>query len=194
MLQNTSSTKSCDDGYVILDDTGNRKSGDATFGTRRQWIGSLGKVDRGQVVVNRHYDDSRKDRPVDHRPYLPQKWVEAENSRQDKRVYILLSKLQLGLELIVKPPPEEDDMELIDVLMTNDIVSDASFLLRSWSFRDKIDKFYQPRYTAPFRESAKRTCPDLSGGLRNVRKMNWGSTHTKSEMRPLFLDTGIWCF
>ena len=27
--------------------------------------------------------------------------------------------------------------------MTNDIHSDVSFLLRSWSFRDKIDKLYQ---------------------------------------------------
>ena len=100
MLQNTSSTKSCDDGYVILDETGNPKSGDATFGTRRQWIGSLGKVDRGRVVVTSHYADSRKDWPIDHRPYLPQKWVEVENSRQDKQVYVFKSKLELGLELI----------------------------------------------------------------------------------------------
>ncbi len=41
MLENTRPTKSCDNGYVILDDTANPKSGDATFGTRRQWIGSL---------------------------------------------------------------------------------------------------------------------------------------------------------
>ena len=251
MLQNTSSTKSCDDGYVILDDTGNPKSGDATFGTRRQWIGSLGKVDRGQVVVTSHYADSRKDWPISHRPYLPQKWVETENARHDKKVHVFKSKLTLGLELIddlpkagiqfshllmdgwygnspdfiksvedkghlyitalyanrrvffrlpgeparnehymrdvvtaladdafsaiqctkangelctvyvaeirlkiknlagkrrvlvVKPTSEEKDMELIDVLMTNDTYSDASFLLRSWSFRDKIDKFYQ---------------------------------------------------
>ena len=53
MLQNTRQTKSCDDGYVILDDTGNPKSGEATFATRRQWLGSLGKVDCGQVVVIR---------------------------------------------------------------------------------------------------------------------------------------------
>jgi len=45
--------------------------------------------------------------------------------------------------LIVKPTPFEDDMDNIDVLMTNDTESSISFLLRSWSFRDKIDKFYQ---------------------------------------------------
>ena len=61
MLQNNRSTKSCIHGYIIIDDTGNPKSGESTFATRRQWIGSIGKVDRGQVVVTSHYADSRKD-------------------------------------------------------------------------------------------------------------------------------------
>ena len=251
LLQNVRPTKSCDDGYVILDDTGNPKSGEATFATRRQWLGSLGKVDRGQVVVTSHYADSRKDWPIDHRPYLPQKWVLAENARHDKDVYVFRSKLELALELIddlpkrsirfshllmdgwygnspdfiksvenkahlyltalyanrrvffrlpgeparnehymrdvvtaladdafssvqytkangetdtvyvaeirlkiknlpgkrrvliVKPKLQEKDMEQIDVLMTNDTSSDVPFLLSSWSFRDKIDKFYE---------------------------------------------------
>lgn len=42
----------------------------------------------------------------------------------------------------VLPTPEEDDMDNIDVLMTNDTESSVPLLLRSWSFRDKIDKFY----------------------------------------------------
>jgi len=45
MLQNNRSTKSCNYGYIIIDDTGNPKSGDSTFATRRQWIGSLGLED-----------------------------------------------------------------------------------------------------------------------------------------------------
>ena len=100
MLENNRSTKSCSDGYVIIDDTGNPKSGDSTFGTRRQWIGSLGKVDRGQVVVTSHYADSRKDWSIEHRPYLPEQWVKEANARQNKITYIFKSKLQLGLELI----------------------------------------------------------------------------------------------
>jgi hypothetical protein len=250
MLEGNPATKSCDDGYSIIDDTGNPKSGDSTHATSRQWIGSLGKVDRGQVVVTSHYADSRKDWPIDHRPYLPQKWVEAENERLGKTVYVFKSKLQLGLELvddllrrgiqfrhllvdgwygnspdfikgveskgclyitslyanrrvyfrlsgeknreehsvkdvvttlredlfsviqytkangevrtayvadismkiknlpgkrrvlIVKPTLEEQDMKNIDVLMSNDTLSDVPSILRGWSFRDKIDKFY----------------------------------------------------
>jgi hypothetical protein len=44
--------------------------------------------------------------------------------------------------LIVKPTPQEKDMRSIDVLMSNDTLSDMTSLLHGWSFRDKIDKFY----------------------------------------------------
>lgn len=251
LLENTPQTKSCDFGYVIIDDTGNPKSGHCTFATRRQWLGSLGKVDNGQVVVTSHYADRSKDWPIDLRPYLPQEWVEEQNIILGKQVYVFKSKLQLGLELIdnllarriqfshllidswygnspdfikgveerkclyitplyanrrvyfrlpadespseyqikdlvtvlsddafveiqytkangekclayvvdfslkiknlpgirrlliVKPTRKEKDMDNIDILMTNDTQSSVSFILRSISFRDKIDKFYQ---------------------------------------------------
>ena len=103
ILDNNRSTRSCDDGYAIIDDTGNPKSGDWTHDTANQWIGSLGKVDTGQVVVTSHYADSRKDWPVDHRPYLPQKWVDKHNElsgEADAKIYVFKSKLELGLELV----------------------------------------------------------------------------------------------
>jgi hypothetical protein len=100
ILDNNRSTKSCDDGYAIIDDTGNPKSGDSTHATRKQWMGSLGKVDTGQVVVTSHYADSRKDWPIDHRPYLPQKWVDEHNELNGEEVYVFKSKLTLGLELV----------------------------------------------------------------------------------------------
>jgi len=256
MMDSNRSTRSCYDGYVIIDDTGNPKSGDFTHATKKQWIGSLGKVERGQVVVTSHYVDSRKDWPIDHRPYLPQKWVEEQNvsfELNDNRggeLYVFKSKLALGLELIddmkergirfshllidawygnspdfikgvedrgcvyitslyanrhvyfrlpgeesigehsvkelvtsledasfpeveftkangetrkvyvaditlkvknlagerrvliVKPTAQEKDMDNIDVLMSNDTLSDIASMLRGWSFRDAIDKFY----------------------------------------------------
>jgi hypothetical protein len=247
ILDNNRSTKSCDDGYAIIDDTGNPKSGDSTHATRKQWMGSLGKVETGQVVVTSHYADSRKDWPIDHRPYLPQKWVDEHNELNGEELYEFKSKLVLGLELvddligrgirfshllvdawygnspdfikgvesrerlyitslyanrrvyfrlpgdesidehsvkdvvttlsddayseiqytkangdictayvadlrmkvknlpgkrrvlIVKPTLQEKDMRSIDVLMSNDTLSDMPSLLHGWSFRDKID-------------------------------------------------------
>jgi len=63
-------------------------------------MGCIGKVDNGQVVVTSHYADSRKDWPIDLRPYMPKKWVEAENERLGKDAYVFKTKLELGLELI----------------------------------------------------------------------------------------------
>lgn len=100
ILDNNRSTKSCDDGYAVIDDTGNPKSGDSTHATGKQWMGSLGKVETGQVVVTSHYADSRKDWPIDHRPYLPQKWVDEHNELNGEVVYVFKSKLTLGLELV----------------------------------------------------------------------------------------------
>jgi len=250
-LERTRQTKSCRDGYVIIDDTGNPKSGACTFATRRQWIGSLGKVDNGQVVVTSHYADKSKDWPIEMRPYLPEDWVQEQNALFGQEVYLFKSKLLLGLELIddiknrniqfshllidswygnspdfikgvedrkclyitplyanrrvyldlsgdnspsehpvkdlvtvlsddaflevqytkangevctvyvadikvkvknlhgmrrvliVKPTKEDKNMDNIDVLMTNDTKKGVPFLLRSFSFRDKIDKFYE---------------------------------------------------
>ena len=198
-------------------------------------------------VVTSHYADSRKDWPIDHRPYLPQKWVDELNGEE---VYVFKSKLVLGLELvddlirhgirfshllvdawygnspdfikgvesrerlyitslyanrrvyfrlpgdksvgehsvkdvvttlsddaysevqytkangdictvyvadlrmkvknlpgkrrvlIVKPTLQEKDMRSIDVLMSNDTLTDMPSMLHGWSFRDAIDKFY----------------------------------------------------
>ena len=44
--------------------------------------------------------------------------------------------------LVVKPNPQGKDMKNIDVLMSNDTLSDVASILRGWSFRAKIDKFY----------------------------------------------------
>lgn len=260
-LQSTRQTKSTSYGYLILDDTGNPKSGDATFATKKQYMGCLGKVDCGQVVVTNHYADDIKDWPVNLLPYVPQDIIPRENAQilkqnqelplekqsplltfrpkwelalelvddalerkinfsrvlvdawygncpcftkkleekqiiyitslyANRRVYYQLpcevarNEHRLGevvtlLEaecfsevkystasgevrtvyvldiflkikgigkhrvLIVKPTPDEVDMDKIEVLMTTDEKSEAAVLLRDWSFRDKIDKFYQ---------------------------------------------------
>lgn len=263
MLQGSAQTKSHAQGYFIIDDTGNPKSGMATFATRRQYIGSIGKVDVGQVVVTSHYADSSKDYALDLEPYLPQKWVEEHNQRavgqgqgqeqgqegsdilefhpkwelglglvdkaqgiveyshiladgwygnspgfiggleqrqklyitslyQNRRVYyrllgeparnehylkdvvtalvgeiqcfvrveverangemaeVFVRELELKIKnlgwrrvFICKPSAQELDLEQMDVLMTNDKEISVEQLVRAWSFRDRIDKFYE---------------------------------------------------
>jgi SRSO17 transposase len=77
-LQSNRQTTSTHSGYLIVDDTGNPKSGDATFATKKQYMGCLGKVDCGQVVVTSHYADASKDWPVNLLAYVPQDRVPVE--------------------------------------------------------------------------------------------------------------------
>lgn len=50
---------------LIIDDSGHRKSGSATAGVGRQYIGQIGKVDNGIVTVTSHGFDGTKGIPID---------------------------------------------------------------------------------------------------------------------------------
>ncbi len=50
---------------LIIDDSGQRKSGNFTDGVGRQYIGEIGKTEHGIVVVTTHLDDGRKSLPLD---------------------------------------------------------------------------------------------------------------------------------
>jgi SRSO17 transposase len=50
---------------LILDDSGHRKSGSMTAGVGRQYIGQIGKVDNGVVMVTSHAYDGVKGVPID---------------------------------------------------------------------------------------------------------------------------------
>jgi SRSO17 transposase len=50
---------------LILDDSGHRKSGRSTAGVGRQYIGQIGKVDNGVVMVTSHAYDGVKGVPLD---------------------------------------------------------------------------------------------------------------------------------
>src|SRR5213596_1946434 len=58
-------------GALVLDDTGDRKSGSKTAHVARQWLGSLGKTDNGIVAVTSLWADERVYWPVDVVPYTP---------------------------------------------------------------------------------------------------------------------------
>jgi hypothetical protein len=60
-----------DAGVLVLDDTGDRKDGTATAHVARQYLGSVGKVDNGIVVVTSLWADERCCWPVHAVPYTP---------------------------------------------------------------------------------------------------------------------------
>ena len=54
---------------LIVDDSGHRKSGTVTDGVGRQYIGEIGKTDRGIVIVTTHLYDGVKSVPLDVKLY-----------------------------------------------------------------------------------------------------------------------------
>jgi len=55
----------------VIDDTGDRKDGTATAHVARQYLGSVGKIDNGIVVVTTVWVDERVYYPRPLQPYTP---------------------------------------------------------------------------------------------------------------------------
>jgi SRSO17 transposase len=65
----------------IVDDTGIPKDGQHSPGVKRQWSGTLGKIDNCQVTVSVHAVGRRGTLPLGFRLYLPEEWCADELRR-----------------------------------------------------------------------------------------------------------------
>ena len=95
LLQAESATAAHAGGVLVLDDTGDRKGGEATEHVARQYLGSLGKTDQGIVAVTTLWADERLYYPLHVEPYTP-----AERLEAGKRDPAFRTKPQIALELI----------------------------------------------------------------------------------------------
>jgi SRSO17 transposase len=69
----------------VVDDTGIKKDGSHSPGVKRQYSGTLGKIDNCQVCVSVHAAGTRGTLPLGWRLYLPEEWcTEPERRRQAK--------------------------------------------------------------------------------------------------------------
>lgn len=80
---------------LIVDDSGHRKSGNFTCGVGRQYIGEIGKTDKGIVVVTTHLYDGAKSLPLDIELYQ-----HARNLPEGKKDPEFITKPNLALALI----------------------------------------------------------------------------------------------
>jgi SRSO17 transposase len=71
------------DGVIVFDPSGFAKTGTASVGVKRQWLGRFGKVDNGQVGSFMGYVSHRAHALVDVRLYLPKEW--AADTKRRKR-------------------------------------------------------------------------------------------------------------
>ena len=68
---------------LIIDESGHRKSGDKSVGVSRQYLGSIGKTDNGQVGVFAALSQGDDVAMVNTRLYLPKEWTD-NKKRCDK--------------------------------------------------------------------------------------------------------------
>ena len=64
-----------EDGVIVFDPSGFKKSGRDSVGVKRQWCGRLGKIDNCQVAVYLGYVSSQEHALVDTRLFLPKEWA-----------------------------------------------------------------------------------------------------------------------
>jgi SRSO17 transposase len=70
----------------IVDDTGIPKDGEHSPGVKRQWSGTLGKIDNCQVAVSVHAVGQRGTLPLGWRLYLPEEWCADELRRARAKI------------------------------------------------------------------------------------------------------------
>jgi DDE superfamily endonuclease len=84
-------------GVLVIDDSGDRKDGNATAHVGRQWLGRVGKTDNGIVTVSTLWADERVYYPLHARPYTPASRFDA--GRKDPR---FKTKLQIAADLVAQ--------------------------------------------------------------------------------------------
>ena len=89
---------------LILDESGHRKRGKKSVGVARQYLGSIGKVDNGQVAVFAALSQGDDVAMVDTRLYLPKVWTEDKTRCKGAGIplkdQVYKSKPMLALEMI----------------------------------------------------------------------------------------------
>src|SRR5213078_4351177 len=87
----------------IVDDTGFLKQGKESVGVQRQYTGSAGKITNCQIGVSLAIATGSEHLPLDFELYLPKKWAEDEERRQQARIPDAVkfkTKIRLALDMI----------------------------------------------------------------------------------------------
>jgi SRSO17 transposase len=91
-------------GMLTLDESGDVRSGDKSAGAARQYIGSVGKVEMGQVGVALGYYSANVWTMVDAELFLPKVWFDDSHKKLHRQLHIpedreFKKKIEIGLEL-----------------------------------------------------------------------------------------------
>lgn len=90
-------------GTINIDETGFPKKGKKSVGVKRQYSGTLGRVDNCQIGVCANYWSIKGHTFIDRKLYLPEEWCRDRLRRQEAGVpdnVVFRTKPELGLEMI----------------------------------------------------------------------------------------------
>lgn len=88
---------------INVDETGFPKKGRKSVGVKRQYSGTMGRVENCQVGVFANYCSAHGHTLIDRRLYLPEEWAEDADRREEAGVpqgVIFRKKTELALEMI----------------------------------------------------------------------------------------------
>jgi SRSO17 transposase len=97
-------------GTVNIDETGFPKKGKKSVGVKRQYSGTLGRVDNCQIGVFANYCSSKGHTFIDRRLFLPEEWTADRERREEAGVpdaVVFRTKPELGLEMVETAVREE---------------------------------------------------------------------------------------
>ena len=97
-------------GTINIDETGFAKKGKKSVGVKRQYSGTLGRVDNCQIGVFANYYSSKGHTFIDRRIYLPEEWCQDMQRRKEAGVpenVVFRTKPELGLEMIRRAVDEQ---------------------------------------------------------------------------------------
>lgn len=93
----------CDEGIVVVDESGVRRWGEKSVGIARQYLGSVGKVDNGQVGVYLTYASEDGSGFLNARLYVHKEWFEDPERCEEAGIpesVVFRTKPQLAAEMV----------------------------------------------------------------------------------------------
>jgi len=96
-------TLGCEQGVLVLDESGFLKKGTHSVGVKRQYSGTAGRVENCQIGVFLGYASEKGQALIDRALYLPQEWVTDRARRQEAKVpeeMTFATKPELGRQML----------------------------------------------------------------------------------------------
>lgn len=167
------STAPHQEGVLIIDDSGDRKSGTRTDHVARQYLGSVGKIDNGIVAVSSLWADARLYFPLHVLPYTPARRL--PGGQQDANFQ---TKPKLALELVAAARQADIPFRAI--------VAD-SFYGDNFTFQEGLEEAGLP-YVLALRPSTGTWVPVEAAHntpRETAEDLPWGGPEAPGEWQPV---------